>query len=44
MAPRLPDGVVKNPLSPAISSVFVTSVPTRPGRPVRGIVNPFSAA
>ena len=29
--------------SPAITSVFVTSAPTAPDWPVRGIVNPFSA-
>src|SRR6478735_7771112 len=44
IAPRTPAGVVKNPGSPAITSVFVTSVPMRPfERPVRGIVKPFSA-
>src|SRR5580765_1480077 len=44
MAPRCPDGVGPNPASPAITSVFVTSVPTVPGRPVLGIVTPLSAA
>ncbi len=44
IAPRWPDGVVKNPPSPAMSSVFVTSVPMRPCRPVRGMFSPLSAA
>src|SRR5579863_2964638 len=43
MAPRCPDGVVKKPASPAITSVFVTRVPTRPGLPVRGMLIPFNA-
>src|SRR5439155_13577770 len=33
MAPRCPEGVVKKPLSPAMTRVLVTSVPTEPGRP-----------
>ena len=37
----LPDGVVAKPPSPAITRVFVTSVPIMPGRPVRGIVQAF---
>src|SRR5262252_8385817 len=43
IAPRRPSGSVKNPPSPAITSDFVTSVPIRPSRPVRGIVRPLSA-
>ena len=30
IAPRWPFGVVKNPPSPAMTSVFVTSTPMRP--------------
>src|ERR1019366_5085988 len=42
-APTLPDASVKVPLSPAITKVLVVTRPTRPPRPVRGIVTPFSA-
>src|SRR6478735_472860 len=43
IAPRAPDGVGPKPGSPTTSSVLVTSWPTVPGRPVRGIVTPLSA-
>jgi len=42
-APTLPDASVKVPRSPATTNYFVVKTPTRPPRPVRGIVKPFSA-
>src|SRR6185503_15132788 len=43
IAPRAPDGVGPKRGSPTTSNVLVTSWPTVPGRPVRGIVTPLSA-
>src|SRR6185436_10198384 len=43
IAPRGRLGAVVASGSPAITSVLVTSAPTAPDCPVRGIVSPFSA-
>ena len=40
---RWPLGCVAMPPSPAMTRVLVVSTPTRPVRPVRGIVTPLSA-